>query len=265
MRHDGFVRTVGRARSVRLLAVAALAVTGVIAQPAASAQTAGPAGALARVGPLFFPSALGLGPQLQLPHYCTASVVHSSGHDLLLTAAHCVLGTGLETEFAPGYRNGVSPYGDWTVTAAYLDPHWLANQDPRYDFAVLAVAAQGARNVEDLTGAPALGSAPATGASVTVAGYVLGTGGVPTVCTARAYYTSGYPSFNCGGFSNGTSGGRWLAGGRLVGVIGGLQGGGCSASTSYSAPFGAVVAALLARAERRGAGDLAPVSLPLGC
>jgi V8-like Glu-specific endopeptidase len=213
------------------------------------------------VGPLFFPSLLGLGPALGLPHYCSASVVHSTSGDLVLTAAHCVYGTGLGTEFAPGFHDGVAPYGTWTVTAAYVDPAWNAG-DPSRDVAILRVARLGGHRLEDVVPGYPLGSAPAAGRPVTVDGYVAGSGGRPITCTAPVYYTAGYPSFDCAGFADGVSGGPWLAGGRLVGATGGLHQGGCTADTSYSAPFGAATRALLDRAVAGGSGDLVAPALP---
>ena len=217
------------------------------------------------VGPLFF-SALGLGPALRLPHYCSAGVVHSRGHNLVITAAHCVYGTGFGIEFAPGYSDGATPYGVWSVRRAYVDPGWKNDRDPQHDFAVLELAARGRRNVEDVTGsAPRLGSAPPAGSRVTVDGYLAGSGGTPITCTAPVYYTHGYPSFDCAGYADGVSGGPWLAGGRVVGVTGGLHQGGCTSSTSYSAAFGPDVAALLARARAGGPGDVVPLPGPDGC
>jgi hypothetical protein len=132
--------------------------------------------------------------------------------------------------------------------------------------AILLLRSRGGQNVEDVTGpAPRLGAAPATGTRVTVDGYLAGSGGTPITCTAPAYRTRGYPSFDCGGFGDGVSGGPWLADGRLVGVTGGLHQGGCSPDTSYSAPFGADVAALFARAKAGGAGDVAPTPGGDGC
>jgi hypothetical protein len=100
---------------------------------------------------------------------------------------------------------------------------------------------------------------------VTVDGYVAGSGGTPLTCTAPAYYTQGFPSFDCAGYAGGVSGGPWLAGGRVVGVIGGLHQGGCTPTTSYSAAFGPDVAALLARAQAAAAGDTAPIPGGDGC
>ncbi|HZC70478.1 MAG TPA: trypsin-like serine protease [Jatrophihabitans sp.] len=237
------------------------------ARPAGAAHRSAATGTpIPTVGPLFFPSVVGIGPTLRFPHYCSASVVDSPGADLVLTAAHCVYGTGLGIEFAPGYHDGVSPFGVWAVRRVYLDPAWLHGHDPQLDFAVLQLARHHGVGVEHATGsAPALGRAPASGSSVTVAGYVAGSGGAPIRCTAPVYYTDGYPSFDCAGFADGTSGGPWLAGGRLVGVIGGLYDGGCTPNTSYSAAFGADVAALLTRAEAGGPGDEALLPGADGC
>lgn len=257
---------------MRLLILGALLVAGLCA--GAGASTAAASGGLGlpgavtvtsipTVGPLFIPSVLGLGPALGLPHYCSASVVHSPGHDLVLTAAHCVYGNGFAIEFAPGFHDGKSPYGVWAVRRAYLDPQWLHGQDPHHDFAILQLARRGGLGVEDRTGtAPQLGTAPAAGSMVSVDGYVAGSGGKPITCPATVYYTAGYPSFDCAGFKSGVSGGPWLQAGHVVGVIGGLDQGGCTAATSYSAPFGAAVAALLARAELGGPGNSGPITLP---
>jgi hypothetical protein len=246
------------------------AATSAARQPAATSVAARPAvrtgTSASTVGPLFVAGILGLGPALRLPHYCSASVVSSPGHDLVLTAAHCVFGTGLGIEFAPGYSDGVSPYGVWAVRRAYLDPAWVHGQDPQHDFAVLVLARHGGAGVEDRTGTAArLGSAPAAGSGVTVYGYVAGSGGRPVICTASVYYTRGYPSFDCAGYAAGVSGGPWLAGNRLVGVIGGLDRGGCTPTTSYTSAFGPDVRALLVRAEAGGRGDVAPVARIGGC
>src|SRR5688500_17661604 len=54
-------------------------------------------------------------------HYCTASVVHSEGRDLIVTAAHCLTGSGSGgIEFVPGYREVKAPYGDWAVARTYV-------------------------------------------------------------------------------------------------------------------------------------------------
>jgi len=247
-----------------LLVAAALGTAGP-APAGAAAPVAQPGPPIPTAGPLFFPSLLGLGPTLRLPHYCSGSVVHSASRDLVLTAAHCVFGTGLATEFAPGFADGATPFGVWTVTRAYVDRRWLTAHDPAHDVALLRVAPRHGRRIEDVTGGVPLGGAPAAGTPVTVTGYLAGSGGRPLACSAPVYYTDAYPSIDCAGLADGVSGGPWVAGGRLVGATGGLEQGGCTPDTSYSAPFGPDTAALLARAAAGGAGDFVLPALGDGC
>jgi V8-like Glu-specific endopeptidase len=235
------------------------------AMRAARIQSARKVRSIPSVGPLFPANTLAAGPGLAVSHFCSASVVHSASHDLVLTAAHCVRGSGRGIQFAPGFHDGISPRGVWSVRRAYLDARWRRDRDPQHDFAVLDVAPRNGNHVEDGITAARLGAAPAPGTSVTVDGYVAGRGGEPITCAAPVYYTRGYPSFDCAGYAGGVSGGPWLTGGHVVGVIGGLHEGGCTPSTSYSSDFLADVAALLTRAERGGPGDVMLLTGGDGC
>ncbi len=107
---------------------------------------------------------------------------------------------------------------------------------------------------------------------VTVVAYPGRVGGQPISCSTITYAHQGYAGFDCSGFVAGTSGSPWLMDyraatrqGRLYGVIGGLNQGGCSPDTSYTAHFDATTAELLARAERGGAGDDVPAAGSDGC
>jgi hypothetical protein len=203
-------------------------------------------------------------------HHCTASVVRSSTRDILITAAHCVTGSGAGYVFAPGYHDGVAPYGRWTVTATYLDPDWLSDQDPKKDFAFLVVAPQSRggkrRQIQDVTGGNRLGVAPRAGQRVTVPAYPAGTDNDPVTCTVPVYYGGIYPAFDCDPYPSGSSGSPWIAdsplGPTVVGVIGGRNLGGCFTFTSYSSPLGAAALRVYRRAVRRDPddqGDTAPV------
>ncbi|HWC24610.1 MAG TPA: trypsin-like serine protease [Flexivirga sp.] len=112
------------------------------------------------VGPLFH------GTSVHGVHSCTASVIDSPRHDLILTAAHCVRGTGTDIVFAPGFRDGRTPYGVWRVTESYADPSWLSDQDPHDDYAVLRVSADGAGTprapIQSVTGGTPIGRHPDT-------------------------------------------------------------------------------------------------------
>lgn len=235
-----------------LLAVLALLAGGTSAVPAAQPVAPEPT-----VGALFFPSVGGLSVALHLPHVCSASVVHSTTHDLLLTAAHCVVGTGLTIEFSPGFHDGVAPYGVWTVRRAYVTAAWRDHQDPADDVAVLEVAPRAGRRIEDVVGARSVGT-PVAGPTVRLIGYPLGVDGRPVGCANALYLTDGDPSMDCTGLPDGVSGGPWLQGGRVVGVIGGREQGGCGATT-YSAPIAPVIGGLIARAEAGRPSDLVPL------
>jgi hypothetical protein len=267
-RKNGEVRGIGVALTAALL-LGALSGTG----PAAATQPPEPpSGSTAAVGALYFPSVLGLAPALGLPHGCTASVVHSPGHNLAITAGHCISGTGLGYEFVPGYRNGDEPYGVWTVQSVYVNSAWAGSHDPQHDYAFLRLAPRriGGRvvNVEDLTGGNTLGRAPAPGTIVAVTGYVAGTNDAPVACAAATYMTDGYPAFDCSGFADGTSGSPWLTGSApttLVGVIGGLHQGGCTDQTSYSSAFGDDTMRDWQRAASAGRADVVTPPPSDGC
>ncbi|MGA9859128.1 MAG: trypsin-like peptidase domain-containing protein, partial [Solirubrobacteraceae bacterium] len=162
-------------------------------------------------------------------HECTASVVHSPGGNVLITAAHCVTGGGAGMVFVPGQSGAQQPYGRWTVTAAYAEPLWRSRQDPHADVAFLTVAARvmnGVRTqIEQVTGAYQLGSTAARRQRVTVIGYPGGAANSAIRCATKVYLTGGISSIDCRGFVGGTSGSPWLRatphGAQIVGVIGG--------------------------------------------
>jgi Trypsin-like peptidase domain len=199
-------------------------------------------------------------------HTCTASVVRSKAQDLILTAAHC-LASGVPVTFVPGFDDEAAPADVWTVDAVYLDPRWLSSQDPEADYAFARVSRPAGGVVESVAG-PALTLGVASGelGAVTVVGYPLGVGGPPIGCdTIAGMEPGGYPSLRCGGLVDGTSGAPWIRGAAVVGVIGGRDGGGCQDYISYSPPFDAATAALLARAEAGGPGDTAPEEFDSEC
>jgi hypothetical protein len=192
-------------------------------------------------------------------HVCTGSVVHSAGGNLVMTAAHCLAGASRIT-FVPGFAGTAAPPDMWTADAVYLDPRWSASRDPRADYAIARVSSTGGGSVESHVGlALTLGVAPPPGSHVTVMGYPAGVGGSPIGCqTSTSVNDSGFPSLVCEGLVGGTSGGPWVSGTTLTGVIGGFERGGCAENVSYSAPFDEQTAQLLVRAEAGGPGDTVP-------
>lgn len=208
------------------------------------------------------------------PHFCTAGVVTSPGRNLIVTAAHCVSGSGKGLVFVPGYRAGQAPYGTWDVVAAYGAPGWLTGQDPHEDVAFLVVADRNVAGrtiaVQDLTGAPLMGATPSSGQPVTVVAYPQGQDDLPIRCRASIYFDDGYPAFDCGGYVNGTSGAPWVtrtrSGARqVVAVSGGRNQGGCEAGTSYASPFTAVIERVYRLAISRSQPSMFPTPGPSGC
>ena len=223
-------------------------------------------------GPLFFAG-------LDRPHSCSAAVVASPSRDLVLTAAHCIIGSGVGTQFVPGYSHGSTPYGVWTALAAYVDPAWITDRDPARDVAILKMQPQQLdgtrRGLEDVVGANLLGTEPADSTEIEVPAYPMGLDDDPTDCRAEAHHTGRYPTFDCPGYPGGTSGAPFLVSlgppdGRIydhlvVGVIGGLRQGGCRDDTSYSSPFGPEVHRLWLRASTNAAPDTVPAPGRSGC
>jgi V8-like Glu-specific endopeptidase len=95
-------------------------------------------------------------------YICSASLINSG---LVVTAAHCVANFGTNAyysdwEFHPGYRNGTSPFGAWTVARAYVLTSYLDGTDPcqqrgvvcKDDVAVLVLSPQSGSYVGKRTG-----------------------------------------------------------------------------------------------------------------
>jgi V8-like Glu-specific endopeptidase len=212
-------------------------------------------GGVSAVGALFMESNGTLG-----SHFCTASVVDSTHGDLAVTAAHCVYGRTGTMVFVPGYANGKAPYGVWPVTKVYTDSAWDASQDPDHDVAFLRLSdASDGAPIQNVTGAEAIGTDVSAGQTVQVIGYPDAADG-PLWCSGPAKgFSATQLEFDCGGYTDGTSGGPFLTRvdpttgqGTVIGVIGGYQQGGDTPQVSYAAVFGTAVAQLYATAEAGG-------------
>ena len=192
-----------------------------------------------RVGALFSRSASG-------NHFCTASVVASPGHDLLITAAHCINGGkgggyNQDIVFIPGYENGDEPFGVWTVSKLLVDQDWTTASDPDYDVGFVVLNPNGGKNIQDVLGANEIAFNAGYPNLVRVTGYP-SSADAPVTCLNRtSMQSTTQVRFDCGGFFGGTSGSPWVTDfdprtrtGHIVGVIGGYQEGGDTDSISYS-------------------------------
>jgi V8-like Glu-specific endopeptidase len=255
----------GRLRPAALAAAAIGAVGVAVAiSPSAGPATGTPIstaayGQTSTVGALFTRTASG---QLS-SHFCTASVVNSPAGDLLITAAHCVAGLNPDqVAFVPDYSRGQQPYGVWSVSQIITDQQWLSSADPDDDFAFLVVHQPGSKvAIESLTGGEVLAIGESPGKTVKVAGYPDNQDAAITCLNAALDFSPTQFEFDCAGFTDGTSGSPLLARSgpldkvdTVIGVIGGYEKGGSTASVSYAARFGTRMAALyqtaLAAADR---------------
>ncbi len=176
-------------------------------------------------------------------HFCTGSVVDSPGHDLVLTAAHCIGGGSrsgdLGIVFVPGYHDGKAPYGTWAATRFTADDAWASSSDPDHDIGFLEVSDTGGdRKIQDVTGALRLTVGHPLNGSTRVVGYPAAAD-KPIICQNQVTeHSRRQMEFDCPGFTNGTSGGPFFAAdGTVIGVIGGYQEGGNDPDVSYSPTF----------------------------
>ncbi|MFL6112512.1 MAG: trypsin-like serine peptidase [Catenulispora sp.] len=187
-------------------------------------------------------------------HFCSASVVHSPAGNLVITAGHCVYSDGPKQNiaFAPGYHDGRTPYGSWTVTKVVVSDAWQSGNDPDQDVAFLQVAASASgASLESVTGADRIAFNRGFGMPVTVPAYPQGSG-TPITCVASARkHSATQTEWDCRGYPDGTSGAPFLVDvdgsgekGTVIGVIGGYQRGGLTPDVSYSCYFGAAIQAL---------------------
>jgi len=180
-------------------------------------------------------------------HFCTASVVSSPGRDLLITAAHCINGgngSGYRSDlvFIPDYRDGEAPYGIWTPSRLLVAPGWAKSADPALDVGFVVLEPRDGENIEQVLGADTLTFDPGYRNLVRVTGYPQSSSEPITCRNWTTEQSASQLKFSCGGFTGGTSGSPWITRfdsatgtGHVVGVIGGYQQGGDTASVSYSA------------------------------
>ncbi|MFJ7149074.1 trypsin-like serine peptidase [Streptomyces sp. NPDC100445] len=175
-------------------------------------------------------------------HRCSASVVRSSGHNLILTAGHCV---GANSMFVPMYDHTKSaaqqPYGVWAVDKWFRDKRYASdkskNSDLDYAFASLKPA--GSKKVQEVVGANALARTPGYANKVTVVGYpkvAHNPQDQPVRCPhVSTTALSGYyqMQIDCAGMWGGVSGGPWFSAldasgntGTITGNVGGFMQGG---------------------------------------
>lgn len=209
-------------------------------------------------------------------YFCTASVVASPGRNLVLSAAHCLLGPdSRQVAFVPRYtRAKPRPYGLFPVLRdagkrpkIWIDPRYRSRGPNRAASLDVAFAQVGpdsrGRRVQDVVGGNRLVTGAAYAQSrVSLIGYPA-SAARPRLCVNRttkftssdARIPGSFLRIHCTGYPGGTSGGPFLlrldakrGTGDVIGVIGGWKTGGDTADTSYSSYFGADIRKLYAKA-----------------
>lgn len=182
-------------------------------------------------------------------HHCTASVVDSPRHDVLITAAHCIYpvnahGYVRDVTFVPAYRDGQRPFGTWRPEKLIVDRTWTVDSDPELDVGFVVLRPRDGKNIQDILGGDQLAINAGFTHLVRVTGYPSSTQTPVTCVNWSSRQNSTQLRFACAGFFGGTSGSPWVTGfdpatgtGTIVGVIGGFEEGGKTNSVSYSAYF----------------------------
>ncbi|MCS0605924.1 trypsin-like serine protease [Streptomyces sp. LP11] len=181
-------------------------------------------------------------------HRCSASVVRSKGHNLILTAGHCV---GANSMFVPRYDRTKSaaaqPYQVWAVDKWFRDKAatWDKAKSSDLDYAFASLKPNGRRNVQDLVGANALARTPGYANKVTVVGYpslphnpsdqAVRCPGIRTTALSGYYQMQIF----CAGMWGGVSGGPFFSAldasgdtGTIIGNVGGFLAGGPDVPTT---------------------------------
>ncbi|KRD23453.1 MULTISPECIES: serine protease [unclassified Streptomyces] len=222
-------------------------------------------------------------------YFCTASVINSPHHNIVLTAGHCLdAKTGSSSmAFVPQWTaanprpHGIFPVatGSENRSRIWIDQRYYDRGHVRgapWDVAFVQVGARDdGRQVQDVVG----GNTLATGrgyafARVRLVGYP-GSDRQPLTCTSSTTrftptdHTPGsYLRIVCSDYRSGTSGSPFLAKfnartgtGEVVGSIGGWKTGGPTAGVSYSPNFGSDIQRLY-EAAVAGTPPARPRTLP---
>ncbi|MFJ5534816.1 trypsin-like serine peptidase [Streptomyces sp. NPDC093261] len=175
-------------------------------------------------------------------HYCSASVVSGEGHDLILTAGHCL---GANAAFVPQYDRTKSaaqqPYGIWPVKEWFRDKQYASDKSANsdLDFAFASLKPNGGEKIQDAVGGNTLARTPDFANKVTVIGYPsIGRNPQDQAFRCPDVQTTALASYyqmqiDCGGMWGGVSGGPWFSKfdasgdtGEIIGNVGGSNGGG---------------------------------------
>lgn len=182
---------------------------------------------------------------------CTAAVVSSEHHVLVLTAGHCLApgdGSGYYTDFVfiPGYRGGDPtpiPYGSYQGKKPSVMKGWGMDGDHRYDVGFLTLEPNAAgQPVGEVVGENEISVNAGYEGHRTVFGY-LGNN-TQAICFAPIRPLAAPPEsrvrIDCPGYEKGASGGPWFESydaASQLGVINGVNSTTNDARTAIASPY----------------------------
>ncbi|WP_441251408.1 hypothetical protein [Kitasatospora sp. McL0602] len=231
----------------------ATAVTGRLRSNVASTPTTG----LPTVGALFFD----VGP---VHERCTGTVINTGSRNVVATAGHCLWNklvswlpaTVMPTPvFVPGYHDGQSPYGKWSVKTRYYASSWRNNLNPDYDYGFIVLNDSNGKRVQDVVGANAWRTDAGSANQVEITGYP-DNRDQPLQCFTSTSKYANYASqlvFPCDNFHTGVSGSLLMQNfgasdpttGTAIASLGGYQEGGNTDNVSYAVLWNSSTAALI--------------------
>lgn len=90
-------------------------------------------------------------------YVCSGTVVNSISRRLVATAGHCVAEAdsyATNWMFAPAYRDGDTPFGEWTARRLATTDRWFESEDIRYDVGMATMRRNGnGKRIEEVVGA----------------------------------------------------------------------------------------------------------------
>jgi hypothetical protein len=164
---------------------------------------------------------------------CSATVVNSATHSVVMTAGHCVYEprarvAAKRLAFVPAYADRAQPFGRWTASTSRSTLPWIRDENFDFDYATLTIRPLNGQLIEDVVGGRPLATDTPREQTYNAYGYPVNFGDAQVMWTCRGGYAGDDPRPIRGGpapvgmgcnMKAGASGGGWVNDlGQLVSV-----------------------------------------------